>query len=187
MVKLVICVSRPEETTDEERHGGSDGQAGAVADVEREVGAMESRIRAAGQRLTASRRSILQVVASFSEPFQASELCEKVAMEQPNVGRASVFRTLALLEAHGLVERVHSGGHERYVACKREEHHHHLICTGCGSSEEFELDLDDLFRSTAAERGFTLSSHVIDLFGLCTSCQEKDRHGENLREAATEA
>ncbi|MDI3297894.1 MAG: Fur family transcriptional regulator [Bacillota bacterium] len=136
----------------------------------RKEGAVE-RLRRARRSMTPARRSVIETMAELPQPFTAGELCDAVATRFPGVGRASVFRTLALLEHLGAVQRVHTGGRESYVLCELTAHHHHLICTRCGRTEEIQLGLDQQLESAAASRGYTHQQHVVEIFGLCPDCQ----------------
>lgn len=137
---------------------------------QRREGAAE-RLRRARRSITRARSSVIETMAGLAQPFTAGELCEAVAERFPGVGRASVFRTLALLEEVGAVQRVHSGGRESYVLCELTSHHHHLTCTRCGRTEEVQLELDAQLAAAAASRGYTHQRHVVEIFGLCPACQ----------------
>ena len=51
-------------------------------------------------------------------------------------------------------------------------HHDHLICTRCQKIVEFEEErIEVLQNEVAARLGFRLSSHKMELYGLCEDCQ----------------
>jgi Fe2+ or Zn2+ uptake regulation protein len=132
------------------------------------------RLDQAGARLTQPRRELAALVDRQPGPFTAADLLDDARRRRVAVGRATVFRTLALLEAQGVVERIDlpSGDHA-YVACARD-HHHHAICVECGRVTdlpeiEIGLDLAELGRRS----GYEIESHRLELFGRCPRCRAR--------------
>jgi len=82
------------------------------------------------------------------------------------------------MEEAGVVRRlVHGGDHAHFeLAEELTEHHHHLICEECGSVTDFTLDhdvehtLDEVFRRVARDAGVRVTSHTVDVFGVCSNC-----------------
>lgn len=122
---------------------------------------------AAVGRVTGPRRAVLDAVASAGAPFTI----EEIAATLPEVGRATVFRTVKLLQESGLVCRMTlEDGGVRYQL-SRSGHHHHLICGECGRVEEFsDARLDALIEETAAAVRFRLDGHSLELYGRCPAC-----------------
>lgn len=132
------------------------------------------RLRAAGQRLTAPRVALVEALAGASGPLTIPEL-QRTA---PDLATSSAYRNLLVLEEVGVVHRiVTNGDHARFeLAEDLTEHHHHLICSNCGSvadvpaSSTLEASVrraaDEIARST----GFRTQQHRVDLVGLCTRC-----------------
>lgn len=127
-----------------------------------------------GRRLTGQRRAVAELVARRDGHFTAADLVTDARRRQPGIGRATIFRALDLFTTLGLVERVDlPGGEHAYVACD-PVHHHHAICTGCGRS----LDVDDVgltgvLAAIGGRSGFRVTAHRLEIFGLCTACQER--------------
>jgi Fur family ferric uptake transcriptional regulator len=138
---------------------------------------LESRVAGAGLRMTGPRKTVLGQIARQNSSFTATELLSAVEGCAPNVGRATVFRTLDLLVEQGILRRVHteSGanwGHS-YVLCGLSEaHHHHLVCTVCGRVSDFEgCSVEGLIEGLKAQTGFRVRGHHLELYGECESCQ----------------
>ena len=55
----------------------------------------------------------------------------------------------------------------------RHKHHHHLVCRKCGNNVEIEPPDDKWMHSTAEKHGFTVESHTLEVFGLCSSCKSE--------------
>ncbi len=127
-----------------------------------------SRLSGLGHRMTATRRAVLDAMALSPAPFTIEELCTAL----PGVGRATVFRTVKLLQEHDILCRVvlEDGG-VRYQL-STGGHHHHLVCSQCGSVQEFaDARLDALILENARESQFELDGHSLELYGRCNRCQ----------------
>ena len=126
-----------------------------------------ARIARAGLRLTAPRRAVLEAMASCPAIFTIEELTAAA----PEVGRATVFRTMKLLQEADVVCRMLlEDGSVRYEV-SRGSHHHHLICSECGRVDEFSNpELDTLIQHQASNRRFTLGGHSLELYGRCAAC-----------------
>lgn len=120
-----------------------------------------------GLRLTGPRRAVFEAIAAASVPFTADELAQSL----PGVGRATVFRTIRLLQDLEVLCRVPlEDGSVRYQL-SRGDHHHHLVCSQCGAVDEFDdPELDGLIARNAKRTGFTLASHSLELYGRCAAC-----------------
>src|SRR6266511_3574631 len=92
-------------------------------------------LRLAGHEVTPARAAVIQAVAAQPRPFTASELCAAVAERAPSVGRATVFRTLDLLEQARVVDRLHSlqqgPGYVARDLERSEQPAHYLVCVTC--------------------------------------------------------
>jgi Fur family ferric uptake transcriptional regulator len=129
------------------------------------------------QRPTHQRLLIAETLYNHRH-LNVDELHREVRRQDPALGYATVYRTLKLLERCGLVHCSNFGdGTARYeVQIGDEEHHDHLICTECGRIDEFENDeVEALQLAIAAEHGYELMSHRMDLFGICAECRAKPK------------
>ena len=126
------------------------------------------RLEDIGFRSTAPRRAVLTAIEEATGPFTVEELLEEV----PSVGRATVFRTVKLLQELDLVCRVPlEDGGVRYQLSEGG-HHHHLVCRNCGSVTEFaDLEIDARINEQARAHGFALQGHSLELYGLCRECR----------------
>ncbi|MBW2685185.1 MAG: transcriptional repressor [Deltaproteobacteria bacterium] len=104
------------------------------------------------------------------------ELLDRVRIEEPRIGYATVYRTLKLLKDCGLAFERHFGdGVSRYEVAWADEHHDHLICTECEKIIEFEdSDIEELQHNVAQRLGFNLTRHKLELYGICAGCQAKE-------------
>jgi Fur family ferric uptake transcriptional regulator len=134
--------------------------------------AVAIRLRAAGQRYTAKRRALVEVLRRARRPLTIPEI-----RSGQDFAQSSVYRNVMVLEQARVVHRLASaGGFARYeLADDLTEHHHHLVCTSCGSVEDLpaSVGLERTVRAMeglASRSGFAARSHRVDLLGLCRNC-----------------
>ncbi|WP_291321356.1 transcriptional repressor [Desulfonatronospira sp.] len=122
---------------------------------------------------TSQRDIIFDVFWSSGYHISPEELWQLVKKHDPDVGQATVYRTLKLLTDAGIAREVDFGdGVSRYEACFGQSHHDHLICKECGKNIEFvNHKIEQIQEELARQHGFTLSEHSMYLFGKCTECR----------------
>jgi Fur family transcriptional regulator, ferric uptake regulator len=132
-----------------------------------------SQLTAAGHRRGGAREAVIELLDAQSCALTALEI-EDALRAGRRVGRASVYRVLDELESLGLVSRVDIGdGVARYEAQRHAaEHHHHLVCDGCGRLTPFQDDaLEQAIRRLAERVSFDVSDHDVTLHGCCERCR----------------
>src|SRR4029079_4292307 len=127
--------------------------------------------RAPGSRLTEPRRALAALIAAQAGHFTAADLVAETRTRRLGVGRASVFRTLEVLEELAAIERLDlPTGEHAYVGCD-PVHHHHIVCSRCGRTDEIDdSGLRPVVREVARQTGFRVDEHRLELFGLCPAC-----------------
>lgn len=127
-----------------------------------------------GLKSTRQRSLIIDVFFSMHGHLSVEEVWARVRQDDPRVSVATVYRTMKLLSESGLAHARNFGdGQTRYEPAVGREHHDHLICTRCGTIIEFENDQIERMQDAVARRhGFKVSSHKMELYGLCKSCQK---------------
>jgi Fur family ferric uptake transcriptional regulator len=130
----------------------------------------------AGYRLTEPRRAVAELVAARDAHFTAADLVADARRQRLRIGRATVFRSLDVFADLGLVERIDlPEGDHAYVACD-PVHHHHAICTRCGRSLDIEdHGLTEILAEVGERLSFRVTSHRLELFGLCGVCAAAKR------------
>lgn len=134
-----------------------------------------------GLKVTQQRLTVLEAVASCPDRhLTVEEIYELVKTGCPEIGLATVYRTIQLLYELHLIERINlDDGFVRYEIGKahgedRKHHHHHLICTKCGKVISFQDDLlEELEDKISASCGFTVMDHEVKLYGCCEECGGK--------------
>ena len=89
-------------------------------------------------------------------------------------GLTTVYRALDSLVEKGYVQAVDLGdGEKRYEVVEPGEHHHHLVCESCGQSNHLDqCVVEEIEASIRAKYGFTIKSHVLEIFGVCSNCEK---------------
>ncbi len=134
-------------------------------------------IRAMGLKITTQRMLILACLhdaeaLSGERHVTAQELFEKVSALDNSVGFATVYRFLRNLAEKNFVTEVRMGGQSSRYELTTQHHHDHLTCTSCGRICEFENPKIEKLQTQVAEHfGFILTSHILELYGTCPSCQ----------------
>lgn len=132
------------------------------------------RLGSVGQRFTPQRREIVQLLERAGRPLTIAAIREA----GDGLAQSSVYRNLVVLEEAGVVHRVVTrDGVARYELTEDlMGHHHHLVCTQCGSVEDvpagegLESSMADAVTQIDRSTGFTTDHHRLDLIGVCRNC-----------------
>lgn len=128
-------------------------------------------LREAGLRPTRQRTAIVEAIAGSGRPVTAQALHARLRRPGGGPGLATIYRTLQALAQAGVIRTFPAGeGELAYKLCD-PGHHHHLICEGCGAVVEIpSCEVEPWASRVARRRGFTVSSHQAEIFGLCDRC-----------------
>ena len=108
--------------------------------------------------------------AEIGDQFVADEVVEAA----PGVGRATVFRTLRLLQDLGIVCQVVLDDGAVAYRLASGGHHHHLVCSECGAVSDFASgDIEGLLDDIAKRTGFRVDAHRLEVYGLCPECRAR--------------
>jgi Fur family transcriptional regulator, ferric uptake regulator len=132
-------------------------------------------IRELGLKVTTQRLLILEIVRNGPSHFTAQDIFETVSEQNPAIGFATVYRFLRSLSEQEYVTEVRMGGMPARYEWAAKRHHDHLTCTSCRKIVEFENpEIERLQDKVAKEFGFTLTDHLLELYGVCPECRRKD-------------
>jgi Fur family ferric uptake transcriptional regulator len=136
-----------------------------------------SLLRARGDRVTASRRAVVEALVSGDHHVTAEDIVTQVAERgggDADAHRATVYRTLDRLQELGVVRHVHLGhGPSTYHLDGHDggDPHHHAVCSSCGRVVEIPMEaLDDLAARLRSSHGFELAPQHFALTGRCAAC-----------------
>lgn len=136
---------------------------------------IESKLKKHGYKITAQRRNIISAIMRSREHLTPGEIYGRIRLEYPGIGLVTIYRTLEILAELGLICEMHAGGSCRsYLMRRPSEHHHHLICSDCGTVIDFtDCDLDELERRLSKETSFKINGHLLEFVGQCRKCRER--------------
>ncbi len=131
-------------------------------------------IRALNLKVTNQRLAILKSLHDGRRHVTAQELYEKLSVNHPEIGFATVYRFLRTLTEGNFVTEVRMGGLPARYELAPKGHHDHLTCVKCGRICEFENKaIETLQEKVAVQFGFKLTHHILELYGVCPACQTK--------------
>jgi Fur family ferric uptake transcriptional regulator len=136
-----------------------------------------------GLKVTNQRVRVLEVLSNSNDKhLTAEEIYEIIKVDYPEIGLATVYRTIQLLLELNLIDRINlDDGFVRYEignmdANSEKHHHHHLICLDCGKVVSFEDDLlDELEKRIMDNVSFKVFDHEVKLYGKCKDCLAKEK------------
>lgn len=132
-------------------------------------------VKAKGYKLTSQRRATLDIILkNEGKHMSTEEVFLEVKKVYPEIGLATVYRTMLLLEEMQVLLRHNfDDGRNRYEYNHPEEdhHHHHLICKKCGKVFEVEEDLlEELEIKIEQKYKFKVMDHKVQFMGYCSEC-----------------
>lgn len=139
---------------------------------------MKNLLAAKELRLTPQREAIIKILfQKKNQHLSADDIYLLTKETNPDIGIATIYRTLELFAELGIVNKMEFGdGCSRYEFNEGKEGHahHHLICEKCGSIIEFNEDLlEELEEKIARESKFRITNHCLRFYGYCQNCQAK--------------
>lgn len=139
---------------------------------------IKDKLKNKGYKLTPQRRATLDVIVDQQGKHLSTEDVYMLVKERcPEIGLATVYRTLQLLEQLGVISKQNfDDGCSRYeLADSGDDHqHHHLICVKCGRVQEVEGDLlEHLEKEIEEKNNFKILDHKVKFFGYCNNCTEE--------------
>ena len=127
-------------------------------------------------KFTKQREAVLKTMYNNDDHFSPESLhmLLKESCPELNVGIATVYRTLNLLEDSDMVTSLSFGSSGKKFELGNKPHHDHMICKMCDEIIEFEDDaIENRQKEIANKYGFRLTSHIMQLYGICKKCQKK--------------
>ncbi len=129
---------------------------------------LEHELLRNGHRITEPRRVLLASMQAMGDHFTA----EGLAAASPGVGRATVFRTLKLLQEVGTVCQVVLDDGTLQYRLTPGGHHHHIVCSRCGAVNDFaSCDIQGLLSEIADRTGYAIDAHRLEVYGRCAACR----------------
>jgi Fur family ferric uptake transcriptional regulator len=132
---------------------------------------LSQQLKKAGYKLTPARLAITEVLETNPEHLSHDEILEEGKKLYARLSRATVYRTLELLVELRLVRPIYlNEPTQRFVSAAGG--HHHLVCSSCGQTFEFDhCTVQQLAQELAERFSFQIQNHLLEFQGLCKGCQ----------------
>jgi len=146
------------------------------ADGDALMEAFRRHLRERGVPVTQQRQAVAATVFFADRHVSVGDIERALRERGDRVGKATVYRTLELLQSAGLIQEHDFGeGFKRYEPLEARGYHEHLICLRCGRVEEFASErFDRMNVEIAEEHGFRHEHHRWEIYGVCPECQRRD-------------
>lgn len=125
-------------------------------------------------KFTKQRELVLKFLYENDGHFTPEDIYTSLKEQYPdiNIGIATVYRTLTLLETSQIASSISFGVQGKKYELGLKQHHDHLICTKCGDIIEFfDETIEKRQEEIAKKFNFQMSDHTMKIFGLCEQCQ----------------
>jgi Fur family ferric uptake transcriptional regulator len=147
--------------------------------VEERIDRIKKQLHAQSYKLTPQREATVRVLLENEQDHLSAEDVYLLLKERsPEIGLATVYRTLELLNELKIIHKINFGdGVARYDlnAEGAERFHHHLVCIQCGSVDEILTDLlRDVEQKVERDFNFRVLDHRLTFHGVCYRCKDKD-------------
>jgi Fur family transcriptional regulator, ferric uptake regulator len=127
-----------------------------------------------GYRMSGPRSAVVETLDDLGCSVTAKEIADRLHERGQDVGVASIYRTLDLLDRLRLAKRVDAAeGIARYEPIDPSgDHHHHLVCESCGEVTAFEdRDLEQAIAEVSRRVDYAVDAHDVTLRGECPACR----------------
>ncbi len=125
-------------------------------------------------QLTELRRTVLGLVLQAERPLTAYQLLDRLKETRKGAMPPTIYRALDFLIENKLIHKVESLN--AFVPCEAGHHEHaiqFLICNDCGQVSELEdRGISRALERATAGKGFRLSSTIVEIEGVCASCDK---------------
>jgi Fur family ferric uptake transcriptional regulator len=138
-----------------------------------EIKIFDDYVRSKGLRQSNQRKEVLWTFLKTESHLTADELHRLVKKKSPEIGIATVYRTIKLLKESGVSREIKlDDGITRYEHLYNHAHHDHLICSECGKLiEVLDPEIEKLQTKLAKKHGFKIKSHKLEIYGTCKNCR----------------
>ena len=130
------------------------------------------QLQAKGVKITPQRQEIIKVFLESQDlHLSAEEVHGRITVKFPSMSLDTVYRNLSMLQKLGILTELNFGDRKSLFEINNSQHHHHLVCTKCGGSQEIEFcPLDFLDKQHI--KNFKVQKHSFEIFGICANCMQ---------------
>lgn len=145
--------------------------------MQKRIEKIKEQLHAASYKLTPQREAtVLVLLENEADHLSAEDVYLKVKEKSPEIGLATVYRTLELLAELKIVDKINFGDGVARFDLRKEgalHFHHHLVCMQCGAVDEIEEDLlGEVEKKVEKDYNFKIMDHRLTFHGICHRCHE---------------
>jgi len=123
-----------------------------------------------GLKATPARGAVLELFDITKKPLSVAQIKKNLQ----NIDIATLYRIVEVFVNKGILCSVHVCGPRHFFELSALPHHHHLVCTKCGTIEDInDCNLTKVVKDIeiASTKFNKITEHTFELFGLCKKCQ----------------
>lgn len=143
--------------------------------MQKEIELFKDTLKKNRLKITHQRLKVLESFLNTEKHVSCDELYRLLRRKNPDIGYATVYRTLKLIQQSGLAREVDFG--DRVSRLEHEyghQHHDHLVCLKCGKFiEVYDPEIEALQEKMAKTKNFTPVRHKMEIFGYCRRCAKE--------------
>ena len=145
-----------------------------MADPKKRYNVIIQKLKDYGHKITPQRLAIVKILAKSEGHPSVENIHARIKKDFPTMSLATVYRNILLIKSLGeVLELGFPDGSNRYDG-NRPNPHPHVICIKCKKIVDPALEsLDEMKKEVAFETNFTILSHRLDFFGICSNCAEE--------------
>ena len=132
------------------------------------------QVKNKGFKVTPQRRAIIDALLFLEKPPTAKEVLDIVRGKYPEISLDTVYRNLNLLAEIGCLIQINLKNNETSRFEIMKNHHHHLICLGCGEAVCLDNCILDRHMGVLREKGYQIVGHAFEIYGYCPDCITQD-------------
>lgn len=132
----------------------------------------KEELRESDLKVTPARLAILKLLETTDTPVDVASIIEYLDKHAIKTDPATVFRIMNIFTERGIAKQIQlQEGKSRYELAADSDHHH-LVCTKCGDIQDIsDCNIAGLENDIEKKKGFKVTSHSLEFFGICSSCQ----------------
>jgi len=152
--------------------------------MEKRIERIKQQLHSFNFKLTPQREALVRVLIENEEGhLSAEDAFLLVKKKVPDIGLATVYRTLELLSDLHILQKLNFGDNVTRYEFRSEEaehHHHHLVCIKCGKVEEINEDwLGPIEIQVEKQFDFSILDHRLIFNGICSDCKNSNKNRNN--------
>lgn len=120
--------------------------------------------------VTKQRVILLEILDKVQKPITIEEIRLHI---KGDINVTTIYRSLKRLVDVGIIYQTDFRDGVSYFEFQGDNHHHHITCVECKSRDHIDICITDESLSIAEKKGYSVTNHIFELFGLCKECSKQ--------------